>query len=559
MRKSYLLEYYEGIRSGEIIVGNDIRFLYENLIADLENDDFVYDTREAHFRIEFMEKFCKQTKSPFNNIPIHLMLWEKAFLEVIYSFYWTKKGYEKYYQLPYERKIRRFKKILLLVGRKNGKSTLTATDGVTELMLGEGGTDIVCSSNTDEQAKIVFNEIKNMAQKFDPKEKYLHSNITTVLNVKNNSTVTKLSERTKNKEGKNINKAYLDETNELKDNKIVEPILQSMSSKEEPQFINITTEGFIVDGYLDKEIRYIEQILSGEVIDPTCIGFLYRQDNEEEVWNDQKSWMKANPSMGVIKREANLMDSVKQAKISTEKRAFVLCKDFNVKTANATAWLLLDDVRNGLNFDEKDVEGCLTFGGFDFAETTDLASLKFMCLKKGDSTKYIIQKYFIPEIRLNMGTKEEQERFQRWKKEGLLEVSPGNENDLEMITRTIEKIIIDLNLRVMQFSIDGWHLKQWGKSNKEKLRIKEIPMRNDVLSSPMSLIEMDLKQKLINYNQNPVDEWCFLNTGLEFDKYGKMKPIKVNEDKTRKIDGMISLILCYVGYQENKGEISSYI
>ena len=60
---------------------------------------------------------------------------------------------------------------------------------------------------------------------------------------------------------------------------------------------------------------------------------------------------------------------------------------------------------------------------------------------------------------------------------------------------------------------------------KDKINVVEIPMRNDVLSSPMSLIEMDLKSKLINYNCHEVDQWCLLNTGLEFDKYGKMRPM----------------------------------
>ncbi|MDE5792085.1 MAG: terminase large subunit, partial [Oscillospiraceae bacterium] len=61
----YLLEYREAIRRGEIIAGNELITELDNLIADLNDPHYIYDTKEAEMRMDFMENCIKLTKSPF--------------------------------------------------------------------------------------------------------------------------------------------------------------------------------------------------------------------------------------------------------------------------------------------------------------------------------------------------------------------------------------------------------------------------------------------------------------------------------------------------------------
>ena len=75
------------------------------------------------------------------------------------------------------------------------------------------------------------------------------------MNKVTNTKVFKMSDRTKNKEGRNIDFAIVDETHEMKENVIGKSVEQSQSLKDNPKFINITTEGFVVDGYLDEELK----------------------------------------------------------------------------------------------------------------------------------------------------------------------------------------------------------------------------------------------------------------------------------------------------------------
>ena len=133
-----------------------------------------------------------------------------------------------------------------------------------------------------------------MRQLIDPRDLDSKKNQRFIRNKSTNSKVFKLSDRTKNKEGRNIDFAIVDETHEMKTNVIGKSIEQSQSLKDNPKFVDITTEGFVQEGYLDDELEKGRGVISGE--DDTKAGkrllpWLYTQDSEQEVFTNPKSWM----------------------------------------------------------------------------------------------------------------------------------------------------------------------------------------------------------------------------------------------------------------------------
>ena len=123
---NYLLEYVSEIDKGNIIVGQDLRTTLDRLIKDLDNPKFIFDETPGQLRIDFIEKFCKHTKSPFNGMPFILELWEKAFLQTAYGFKYADTG------------LRRFNEVILLIARKNGKTTFVAGIDLVLRMNGKG-------------------------------------------------------------------------------------------------------------------------------------------------------------------------------------------------------------------------------------------------------------------------------------------------------------------------------------------------------------------------------------------------------------------------------------
>lgn len=553
---SYLIQYYEAIERGEIIVGSELMQQLDNLISDLDSPAFIYDTKDAHFRIMFIEKFCKHTKSPFYGKPFILELWEKAFIEAFYAFKWSDEGYESYYgEKPLKKRLRRFKKAILLIARKNGKSTLCAALGLTELMCGTGGNDIVCSSNDDAQASIIFEEINSMREQFDPKDKRTHKNLKGIFNLLNKSKVFKISDRTRNKEGRNIDGAILDESNEMKDNVIAKSIDQSQSTKDEPWFINITTEGFVNDGYLDKELNYARQVLAKDIEDDTLLTWLYTQDSETEIWQDPKTWSKSNPSLGTIKKPKYIKDQIRKAQHDKAERIFMLAKDFNVKQNNAEAWLLQDEITNAddVPFDLEMMRGRVAIGGVDLSKSGDLTCARAMFLLHGK--KYTISKYFIPESKLGTVPKEDLDKFTEWIRADRIRVSDGNENDFRLVTAWFVELVKSFGIRFLKIGYDKWSAVYWVKEM-EEMGFDMVRVVQDwaPMSEPMKLVEADLRSNTIFYNNDSLDKWCLENTAITVNNKMEQMPIKVQGKEDKKIDGAVTLIFCYRVYIDNRSD-----
>lgn len=376
----FLQEYTEKVFSGEIIAGTELKRMLKILKADRESGKYIFDTKYSELRIEFIETFCRQGKAPFYNKTPKLMLWQKAFLTALYSFYRKDENGNKGFL--------RFQKALLLIARKNGKSALASFDGFTELTIGQGGQFICCGSNDDKQASLIFNEVKGLSKRAEKTPKRFHCNLTTVKNNKNDNEVFKMSARTRDKDGRQISKAFLDEIHNARDNELYMSIWQSMSIAEEPLLIMLTTEGFVNGGLLDKELNYVRSILRGDIEDDTYLAFLYTQDSENEIWQDKRTWLKSNPSLNVVKKESYLEANLNKAKIDKETRMHVLCKDFNVHQNNAQSWLMYEDyMYKTEHFELEDLRGAYMVCGVDLSSTTDMTAVQCVVMKPNDNTK----------------------------------------------------------------------------------------------------------------------------------------------------------------------------
>lgn len=551
--KNYLCEYWGEIQQGNIIVGLELKTELKKLVDDLDNPMYRYDTEEAKLRIEFMETLCLQNKKPFYNKPLELLLWQKAFIEVLYSF--------KKYSEEQKRWIRRFQDVILLIARKNGKTTMMAADAHADLRIGDGGMDIVCTSNDDRQASLLWNEVDGMRRRIDPKSKWTHKNMSQIENLKSDTKIFKMSSKTQNKDGRNIDKAYFDESHDAQDDEIAAACQKSMSVKDEPMFINLTTEGFVNEGYLDNKLLYARKVLNDEVDDDTFLPWLYTQDSEDEIWQDENSWYKSNPSLGVIKKWSYLRGEIAKSKVDKSTRMHTLCKDFNIKQNNAQAWLMREDYDYYQEvYDLEDFRGAIVLGAVDLSATTDLSNAKIFLMKDGDKTKYVYTHYWIPESKLtDSDDKEAGADYQQWAKDGCLTIHEGNEIDISKIADWFYKLYKDYGLRLYKCGYDQRYAKTFLDRMDEYGFDCEMIVQGKVLSNAMKLVEADLKDQLINYNEDSMDKWCLGNCAIEMDNLGNIMPVKVNGQKGKRIDGAVTLIILYEVFRRYRSDFMSQI
>lgn len=544
----YLIQYREAIRRGEIIAGQELIMELDRLIEDLDNPRYIYDRSEALQRIDFMEHCIKLTKSPFYGKPMILMLWQKALIEAAYSFKMADTGYN------------RFKKVILLIARKNTKSETCSALGLSEAILGPPGSDIVCSSNDDNQASILYDAIDTMRLMIDPEQIDTWKNQRFIKIKANGSKIFKLSDRTRNKEGRNIDKAYVDEVHEMKENTIIKSIEQSQSIKDAPQMWIITTEGFVNDGVLDNLLIDCRKIINGEdegISAERTLPWLYTQDSEQEVWQNPQSWYKSNPTLGIVKKWDYLYEQVDLARKSKSDRMFVLSKDFNFKQSNAQAWLQESDYKYVAKFELEDFKDSLCLGAVDLAETTDLVNAKILMLKPGDKTKYVHSMYFIPESKLELSDdKEAGAKYAEWARDGYVTICEGNDVDLTRVADWFYELYRDHGLRLYKCGYDVKFSKEFLKQMEYYGFDCEMVVQNKfVMSNPMKLVEADLKAQLINYNENPVDHWCLGNASMEIDNLGNVLCVKINNQASRKIDGAVTLIILYEMYRRYRSDL----
>ena len=548
---TYLEDYAELIRTGGVIVGYYLRCEIENLLDDLNNPAYIYDTTEAHKRIKFQESLCLQSKNPYYMKPVQLMPWQKAFWETLYSFKMADTG------------LRRFTEALLEVARKNGKSTMFAADGNTDLFIGGGGVDICCASNDDRQAKLIWLEIAGMRARLDPKKAMTRQNLTEVKNTKKNITIFRLSSKTQNKDGFNIDKTYLDESHDMENDEIAEACWRGMSSKDEPLFLNCTTNGFINDGYLDKKLETARKVVDGTIGDIHFLPWLYEQDSEQEIWEDSASWEKSNPSIRYgVKKIAKLQRDIETAKHDKGARVHMLCKDFNIKQNTAESWLAAEDYE--YSQEEKTLEdfrGCYALAAVDLSETTDLTNAKIMIMRAGDKTKYIFSHYWIPESKLlESDDRSAGAKYKEWAHAGLVTICDGADNDLELVADWLYSLKKQYNIRIVKCGYDNrfsdYFLK---KMDFYGMECECIPQKPAVLSSPMKWIESDLHNQLINYGNNPVDKWCFSNTSIQVNNIGQQIAVKINNQPSRRIDGAVTTIILYATLQRFRSDYMNYV
>ena len=196
----YLEEYREAIRRGEILAGVELITELDQLLEDMQDPRYIYDTSDADLRIDFMQNCIRLTKSPFYGKPMILMLWQKAFISAVYGFKMSDKMYIDTY--GQEKHVDRFQKVVLLIARKNTKSETCSATMLTESIIGNAGADLVCSSNDDTQASILYDAIDTMRLMIDPEQIDTRKNQRYIRILPTNSKIFKLSDKTQNKEGR---------------------------------------------------------------------------------------------------------------------------------------------------------------------------------------------------------------------------------------------------------------------------------------------------------------------------------------------------------------------
>lgn len=542
-RPNPVIEYATAIEAGDVVVSRRVAEVYKRLAAEIESDPKCFSLAKAWRPISFIEKFCRHSKGAKGGQPFRLELWQRAYVAALFGFIDPETGY------------RRYRESMCLMARKNGKSTLAAAICLYMLIADrEKGAQCAVAATKRDQARLIFDECHNMVRQSPALSAHVRKRKTDLWFAPTLSTLQCLGANYDTLDGLNLSCCVIDELHEVR-RELYEVLKQSQSARTQPLLIMTTTAGTNRESVYDSIYSYACKVADGSVQDETFLPVLYELDARSE-WDNPACWAKANPNLGVSKSLDDLRVKVERAKVDPASLSGLLTKDFDVRENRTTAWLTFDAIHNPDGFNLEDFRGGVCVGGADLSRTTDLTSAALLMID-AQGNKYVESMSWLPADQFHERCKSEGVPYELWHEQGYLRLCPGNVIDYHAVTNWFLEMVQEHGITPLSVYFDSWSAQYW-RSEMSDNGFAMVPCIQGAktLSLPLQQLGADFQAGKINYNANPLFEWCATNVGVQSDRNGNIVPVKASSPK-RRIDAFMACLDAYVGLCDHMGEMQA--
>lgn len=551
-----ILEYWNKIESGEIIVCDKTRRWYKYLVYLINNPgEYFYSPKRANHILEFAENYCKPSRGTGAGKPVQLELWEKAHLASVFGFIDINGN-------------RMCRESALIVGKKNGKSLLASIVALYMLVAdGELGPEVYAIATKRDQAKIIWLESRRMVRNSPALLRRIKTLVAELSSeLYNDGTFKPLASDQDTLDGLNVHCGLMDEIHQWKNGRALYDIIaDGLTARQQPLIYITSTAGTIREDLYDQKYEEAERVINGledenGYHDIHFFPFIYELDKRAE-WTDEKCWIKANPGLGIIKNLNALREKVRKAQANPSLVKNLVCKEFNIRETSTESWLTWEQIQNRERFDVKVLKPRYGIGGADLSSTTDLTCATLIFMVPGDDRIYVKQMYWLPEDLLEKRVREDKIPYDQWRDAGFLRTCPGNRINYKYVVTWFREVRDIDDIYLYKCGVDGWSAEYFIDDMKNEFGqdvIDLIIQGKKTLSGPMKALGADLEKKRIIYDDNPITKWCLYNTAVDVDKNDNIQPAKGNQG-TRRIDGMASLLDAYVELENNLDNYLSLI
>ena len=489
---------------------------------------------DAANRVCTFAELLKNIKGPAAGEHLQLEPWQCFFITTVFG--WKKTENDR----------RRFNFVYLEVPRGNGKSTLSSAIALYMLCAdGELSADVYSFATTRDQARIVFDDAKAMAQQ--SKQELADAFGLKILNNallipdKNCKFLPKASEDSTN-EGLNSHFACMDELHAHKTRKLFDVVTKSLGKRAQSLFWTITTAGGSIDCICYEQHQIILKILDGTVRDDHKFGLIYSIDPDDD-WKTDAALQKSNPNWCHLDHDV-IRSERASALVSPAAENDYKTKRLNVWVQAAFSWIPLKLWRKclirGLNINSFAGDECVY--GLDLATKLDITAALRVFWRPNENN--ILHYYIFPEFWLPEDTVQASRNasYPGWANSGLFHLSPGSVTDYNDIGRYLMTDTRDY--QCLGVGYDPWNCTQLAQTlSAEGIEMYEVIQGPKTLSEPMKFVQQLIMQERIHYDGNPVLEWMMSNVVVKPDRNDNIYPRK--ERNENKIDGVFALITAF--------------
>ena len=537
---NHILEYYQQIKDGTILVGKWVLMLYERIVHGIEDGTYKFDAKKADKAIKWIEKYCHHTEGVCAPGNLKLELWQKALVSCMFGLLNPKDGY------------RQFREVLLVVGRKNGKSLFaSAIANYTFFEDGGFGTRVYCVAPKLDQADIIYNDIWTMItleedllqNKELPKDNTARHRMTDLYIESTNSTVKKIAFSAKKSDGFNPSLTICDEIASWQGDaglKQYEVMKSGMGARPEGIMLSCTTSGYQNDSIYDELVKRSTRFLLGESKETRLLPFLYMIDDIEK-WNDINELRKSNPNLGVSVSVDYLLEEIAIAEGSLSKKVEFITKYCCLKQNSSTAWLSTQTVQKCMG-DETTLESlskCYGVVGLDLSQTTDLTSACVVVEKNGILN--VVSKFWLPAERIDEASDRDGVPYRLYIERGLLAPSGDNFVDYRDCYNWLVDLVEKYNILPLCIGYDRYSAQYLIQDlNAYGFKCDDV-WQGENLWGVMQEAEGLMKDGKVCIGDNDLLKMHFLNSAVKMStERGRGKLIKVSP--TAHIDGMAAFL-----------------
>lgn len=542
---NYILEYYQAIKDGSIVVGEHIRLWYEYIIKGLKNKSFYYNQKKANKSIKFIETFCHHHEGEFAPSLIKLELWQKAFLSVIFG-------------IVDKDDLRQFREVVLVVGRKNGKTLLASA--IAEYMAyldGEYGARVYFCAPKLDQAKLCYDAFYQMLLQEEELDSLAKKRRSDIYIASSNTSIQPLAFNSKKSDGLNPHLVVCDEFSAWQGDaglKQYEVLKSSLGARQQPMILSISTANYI-EGLYDELMTRCTSVLKGNSKETRLAPFIYQIDDIKK-WNDINELQKSMPNLSVSVSVDYMLEEIAIAEQSLSKQAEFKTKYCNIKQNSSIAWLSAEVIENTTSehLNLEDFKNCYAVMGIDLSRTTDLSCATLVIEKGG--ILYTFARFYLPANKIEEATARDQLPYNIYVKRGLLFPSGENIIDYNDIFIWCKELIEKYKIYVLQVGYDRYSSQYLVNDMKQYGFHMDDVFQGENLTPVIQETEGLVKDKKVKIGDNDLLKIHFLNSALKINtETERCKLIKIS--KNSHIDGMASFLCAMTVRQKWWNEIGT--
>lgn len=543
---NYIYTYYQAIQDGSVNVGKWIRMFYEYLIKGLENQSFYFSQKKANKAIKFVETFCHHSEG--RNDLIKLELWQKATLSVIFG-------------IVDENDIRIFREVIIVIGRKNGKTLFaSAIIAYCTFLDDEWGAKTFCVAPKLDQADLVYNAFKSTVSQEQELNSLVKPRKSDLYIQSTESSVKKIAFNAKKADGFNPHLVVCDEIASWPGEqglKQYEVMKSALGARKQPIVLSISTSGYINEGIYDELIKRATRFLLGDSKERRIAPFLYMIDDIDK-WNDINELRKSNPNLGVSVSVDYLLEEIAIAEGSLSKKAEFLTKYCNIKQNSSQAWLNTEDIEKNFagEIDINNLRNSYCVGGIDLSQTTDLTACIAIIEKNGQLN--VVARFFMPSEKLEEATARDGIPYSAYVQRGLLHLSGDNFVDYHDCMKFFTDLVEQYQIYPLKIGYDRYSAQYLVQEMKMYGFHMDDCWQGENMTPVIKETEGSMKDGRFNCGNNDLLKIHLLNSALKMNaETNRVKLIKLSA--TDRIDGTAALLDAMAVRQKWYGDIGEQL